>query len=67
MGSMVAYATSEWSYAQFRSESVEEEVQDDKAVIYGGYLHVVSRKGVYKRVEITAGALTNYTSLPLPK
>ena len=61
--SMVSFAGSEWSFAQFRLDPTQVGVSELKCVIYGDYLHVVSKKGWYLRVAITeqGGNLTDYT------
>ena len=63
LSSMVSYAGSEWSFAQFRLDPTQVGVSELKTVIYQDYLHIVSKKGWYLRVAITqaGGTLTDFT------
>lgn len=60
---MVTYAGSEWSFAQFRLDPSQVGESELKSVIYQDFLHVISRKGWYLRVAISAqgGNLTDFT------
>lgn len=69
LSSMVSYAGSEWSFAQFRLDPSQVAENELKSVCYQDFLHVVSKKGWYLRVAIsqTGGNLTDYTQFPLLK
>ena len=62
MSSLVSYAGSEWSFAQFKLDPTQVSESDLKAVVFQDSLHVVTRKGWYLRVAITqaGGNLTDY-------
>ena len=66
---MVSIAGSEWSFAQFKLDPSQVGPSELRAVIYGGFLHIVSKRGWYLRVVISdaGGLLTEYTQLPLLK
>lgn len=67
LSSVVTYAGSEWSFAQFRLQPSQVSENDLQAVVHQDQLHVVSKKGWYFRVAITAegGNLTEYSQTPL--
>jgi len=52
LSSMVTYAGSEWSFAQFRLNPAQTSAQEIKATVYNGFLHIVSKRGWYLRVVI---------------
>jgi hypothetical protein len=67
LSSVVSFAGSEWSFAQFRLNPAQTAPQDLKATVYNGFLHIVSKRGWYLRVVIdqNGGELKEYTQLPL--
>ena len=69
LSSVVNYAGSEWSFAQFRLDPSQVGENELKSVIYQDFLHVISRKGYYLRVAITpaGGTLTDFAQFPLLK
>ena len=53
LSSLVSLAGSEWSFAHFKLDSEEVSGSGTKAVVYQGYLHVLTKKGKYFRVKLT--------------
>ena len=53
LSSLVSFAGSEWSFAQFRLDPTQVSESDLRAVVFQDSLHIVTRKGWYLRVAIT--------------
>lgn len=60
---MVSYAGSEWSFAQFKLNPTQVGESELKTLVGQDFLHVVSKKGYYLRVDISqaGGELKDFT------